>query len=162
MPIINPFSASARQQADPMPVPAPVTIATGLSMLLAPVHDAAQGVGRPFRVIRIRDALEHTGASLGHRPYQFPVHEYAPVADNDARPRVLQVREAPDIHLVAHEFVVRANLAVEKHFAAAQGPARPLPASPGAVKPEQLPDRVDREAPGLHGVTRHVALEVPA
>src|SRR4030095_4961670 len=53
------------------------------------------------------------------------------------------------------------HLARELDLAAAERSPCPQPARPGAPESEELPDAVQLEAAGLHGVTREVTREVP-
>src|SRR5439155_3700294 len=67
----------------------------------------------------------------------------------------------PDVDLVAHRPVVRADLPVERDFPTPERPTDSEASAPGAEEADQLPYAVHAEAARLYRVTEKVALEEP-
>src|SRR5262249_57125381 len=85
----------------------------------------------------------------------------ATVAQREGRPRRRQGGVARHVDLVAHQAMVRLDLPGELDLAATERSAGTKRAAPRAIESEQLPDPVDAEAAGLHGIAAEVAGEIP-
>ena len=90
---------------------------------MIPPLEFSEGSG----IVRVPDALEDADLRVLDDVDRLAVHDHRARADGDRRPGVGQFRVAPDVDLVAHQLVVRADLARELDFLRAER-------APGALR----------------------------
>src|SRR5512133_1421916 len=95
-----------------------------LSPLLFVLHSSTDGVGRPAGIVRIGYPLENAAAGVVDLGDRLAVYQDPPLTDRYARPRFLELRETPDLDLIADQMVIGPDLAAEGDLAATQRPAR--------------------------------------
>ena len=100
-------------------------------------------------------SLEHPDLRVLHRVDRLAVDDHLARADRNGRARLRQLRVAADVDLVAHELVVRADLADELDLpsrrARGRRPSRRAPRRRSRSAARSRPRRGSRAAPGPSG-----------
>src|SRR5579872_5497528 len=128
---------------------------------LALGQGAAAAPWRWSRIVRVGHPKEHPYLRVLDGVDGLPVDEDPRSADGHRRSRPRQPHVAPDVDLVAHDFVVRPDLPVELHLLASECAHRSRRPGGGAIEADELPHGVHAEGSRLDRIAPEVALEEP-